>query len=240
MAIYSEDYFDGAQKDGYADYLGSEPILRREFQGALRSLGKAGRTGGKLFEIGSAYGFFLAEARNHFAVSGIEVCEKAAAYCRDRGLDVDTGPITEQALAARAPFDVMAMLDVIEHLTDPLGVLRLANRYLSPGGHLLITTGDWDSTLSRCMRSSWRLMTPPQHAFFFSKRTIRSILGRAGFRVVSITRPWKWVPIGLILFQLARIVGFRPTAIAVLSRYAMPVNLFDAMRVIAVKDGTAE
>ena len=30
-AYYTEDYFSGRQSDGYADYLGAEPVLRREF-----------------------------------------------------------------------------------------------------------------------------------------------------------------------------------------------------------------
>jgi SAM-dependent methyltransferase len=234
--IYSNQYFTGGQKDGYADYLGSEATLRGEFRRLVRSLHNAGRRTGKLFEIGCAYGFFLMEARKTFAVSGVEACAEAAAFCRARGLDVDAGLVTEDLLAAHGPMDAVVMLDVIEHLTDPLAVLQMAYRNLTPGGHLLITTGDWDSLLSRFMRSSWRLMTPPQHVYFFSRKTIRAILSRAGFRVVSIDRPGKRVPASLILFQLMRIAGMKPKSLGSLSDVSLPVNLFDAMRVIAVRE----
>src|SRR5262245_55242133 len=59
--IYAHDYFAGSQSDGYADYLGSESVLRREFRKVVKSLLRQGRTSGNLFEIGCAYGFFLME-----------------------------------------------------------------------------------------------------------------------------------------------------------------------------------
>ena len=170
--IYSSDYFHGHQSDGYADYQGSALVLRREFRKVVNSLRCVGRTSGRLFEIGCAYGFFLLEAREYFNVHGIEVSEEAAAHCRSQGLDVETGMVTEQSLAQHRPLDVVVMLDVIEHLTCPFEVLRMVQKNLNKGGHVVISTGDWDSVLSRIMGSSWRLMTPPQHLFFFSRATI--------------------------------------------------------------------
>src|SRR5262249_5895315 len=158
---------------------------------------------GKLLEIGCAYGFFLLEAREYFDVHGIEISVEAAAHCQSQGLDVVSGIVTEERVAQHAPLDVVVLLDVIEHLTNPLEVLRMVHANLNVGGHIVITTGDWDSILSRLMGSAWRLMTPPQHVFFFSRRTMRATLSRAGFRVVQVSRPVKFVPLSLVLFQLA-------------------------------------
>jgi 2-polyprenyl-3-methyl-5-hydroxy-6-metoxy-1,4-benzoquinol methylase len=235
VSLYSADYFQGNQADGYADYVGSESVLRREFRNVVRSLIHHGRTRGRLFEIGCAYGFFLLEARKHFEVHGIEVAADAAEHCRSQGLDVATGIETDECMARRGPFDIVVMLDVIEHLQNPLEVLKIASSNLNSGGHILISTGDWDSVLSRLMGSAWRLMTPPQHLFFFSQKTIQSILSRAGFRVVQISRPAKFVPLSLALFQFTRMVGLRSRTVSSLGRWALPINLFDAMRVIAVK-----
>src|SRR5262249_33661124 len=96
-------------------------------------------------------------------------------------------------------------------------------------------TGDWDSALSRLMGSAWRLMTPPQHLFFFSHRTLHAILSRAGFRVVHFSRPTKFVPLSLALFQLTRILDLPSRNVSFFGRWPVPINLFDAMRVIAVK-----
>jgi SAM-dependent methyltransferase len=236
LQIYSEAYFHGKLKDGYVDYTGSESVLRNEFRRVLRSLNSVGRTSGKLLEIGCAYGFFLLEAQGRFEVSGLEVSDEAVAFCKSRRLNVKQGTVTEQFLAEKGPFDVVVMLDVIEHVADPEELLTLVHRYLRPRGHLLITTGDWASLLSRLMRSSWRLMTPPQHLFFFSKLTLQSLLERLGFRVLEFSHPGKLVPLSLVLFQLMRILGLKQKTLSRFSQIAIPINLFDAMRFIAVRE----
>ena len=235
LHIYSEDYFRGQVKDGYADYVGSEPILRRQFRTVVDHLKSTEHASGKLLEIGCAYGFFLMEAREHFQVYGIETNARAVEFCRARGLDVKCGTVSEQFLSEKGPFDVVVMLDVIEHVTDPHELLTFIHRHLAPGGLILITTGDWNSVVSHLMRSHWRLMTPPQHAFFFSNKTLPALLSRLGFKTVEVSHPWKLVPSSLVLFQLARMMGLKPKNIQFLSQVPLPVNLFDAMRVVAVR-----
>jgi hypothetical protein len=61
-AYYTEDYFSGGQADGYADYRGAEPVLRREFANTVEFI-RQFRDGGRLLDVGCAYGFFLQEAR---------------------------------------------------------------------------------------------------------------------------------------------------------------------------------
>jgi SAM-dependent methyltransferase len=234
-SIYTEEYFQGGQADGYSDYIGSEAVLRAEFGAAVKALRRAGASGGKLLELGCAYGFFLAEAKPYFDVRGIEVSESAARFCRSRGLDVEQGSLTEEYVGRSGPFDAVVMLDVVEHLPEPDRVLELVRGGMKPGGKLLLTTGDWESALSRIMGKRWRLMTPPQHTFFFSPRTMSAMLARVGFDVIECRKPWKTVPFGLILYQLGRILGMsKPPRLDGVS-LGLPVNLFDAFRMVAVR-----
>ncbi len=233
--IYSTEYFDGRQKDGYADYGGSEAVLRTEFHGLLRSMASWVPPGAKLLEIGCAYGFFLSEARVSYQVYGIEVSEHAAAFACSRGLDVACGVVSEDLLAGKGPFDVAVMLDVIEHLPRPDETIALLARHLRPGGRLLITTGDWNAALSRLTGPAWRLLTPPQHLFYFTETSLTALLARCGFSVERCTRPWKRVPLSLLLFQLGRMLRLRPKVVPILNRLSIPINLFDAMRLVAVK-----
>ena len=233
-SIYSAEYFSGGRPDGYADYAGSEAILRKEFRRVLARLA-AFRSSGKLLEIGCAYGFFLLEAREKFEVCGLDVSAEAVEFCRKRGLSVECGPLTEDFVARYGPFDVVVMLDVIEHLPEPEETLIRIQRSLREGGHLVITTGDWDSMLSRLLGRAWRLMTPPQHLFFFSRSTLRALLERSGFEVCEMSRPWKVVPLGLIWHQLQRMAGRKPHPLNAGTRLGIPVNLFDAVSVIGTK-----
>jgi SAM-dependent methyltransferase len=231
---YTRDYFDGGHADGYADYLGAEPVLRREFASTVDFI-RGFKQGGRLLELGCAYGFFLAAARPHFDVTGIEIAEDAAAHGRSLGLNVITGAVDERMLAGLAPFDVIVLLDVIEHLPDPLGTLALCERHLNPGGIIVIATGDFGSWPARIAGARWRLMTPPQHLWFFTRDSMRGMAASLGLRMERFEHPWKIVPLSLIVFQLKRMFGMRPTRASAASAIGLPANLFDAMRVVLRK-----
>jgi SAM-dependent methyltransferase len=233
-SIYSRDYFEGGHADGYAGYAASEAGVRAE---ARRSLARLRRfaPGGRLVEVGCAYGFFLLEARSAFRVSGFDVSEDATRAARERGLDVVAGEPGDAELAARGPFDAAVLLDTIEHLADPAATLRLLARHLRPGGALLLTTGDLGSPLARLMGRRWRLMTPPQHLWFFTRRSLGLLLGAAGLRIAELRHPAKLVPARLALHQLRRALPVPRALDAAAGSLTLPVNLFDAMRVVALR-----
>src|SRR5262252_6429595 len=89
-AYYTGDYFFGRRADGYSDYLGAEPVLRREFARSVDFIRRY-RDRGRLLELGCAYGFFLQEAARYFEVAGIELAEEAAAHGRRAGLNILSG-----------------------------------------------------------------------------------------------------------------------------------------------------
>ncbi|MGC2780189.1 MAG: class I SAM-dependent methyltransferase, partial [Bradyrhizobium sp.] len=134
---YTGDYFTGQHADGYADYLGAEPVLRREFAHTVDFI-RSFRPKGRLLELGCAYGFFLQEAKRHFDVFGIELAADAAAHARRSGLNVLTGIADEATLAPLGAMDVIVLLDVIEHLPAPRDTLELCARHLAPDGIIVL------------------------------------------------------------------------------------------------------
>ena len=233
-SYYTADYFSGGHADGYADYLGAEPILRREFAGTVDFIRKF-RPSGRLLDVGCAYGFFLQEAKRVYDASGIELAEDAAAHCRQTGLRVLSGVADEANLAKLGAMDVIVLLDVIEHLPSPGETLALCARHLNPGGILVITTGDFGALTARLAGAHWRLMTPPQHLWFFSRESIRRMAASLGLTFEHFDHPWKLVPLSLITFQLRRMAGLRPGQVTAPGGIGLPVNLFDAMRVVLRK-----
>jgi 2-polyprenyl-3-methyl-5-hydroxy-6-metoxy-1,4-benzoquinol methylase len=238
--FYVGDYFNGRVREGYADYLGSEAVLRGEFRRFVDFVRQIVPSG-TLIEIGAAYGFFLLEAKNHYQVHGVEIAEQAAEFARERGLDVRTGGLTRSILEEIGPIDAAVMLDVIEHLEDPKAALELCSEFLRPGGAVILTTPDFASALARITGKSWRNMTPPQHLWYFTRDSITRMAAAAGLEVWQISHPWKRVPISLIVQLISRYTGLelRRSTLTSLSKIGLPVNLFDAMRIVLRKPQTA-
>jgi 2-polyprenyl-3-methyl-5-hydroxy-6-metoxy-1,4-benzoquinol methylase len=228
-AYYTQGYFAGDHADGYADYLCTEPVLRREFARTVEFI-RSYRPSGKLLEVGCAYGFFLQEAKRYFTVAGIELADDAADHCRRQGLAVETGTAEALGRTGGGPFDVIVLLDVIEHLPDPHAAMAALVRALTPGGVIVLTTGDFASLAARALRSAWRLMTPPQHLWFFAPRSMERLAAGAGLDIASLDHPWKIVPLSLVTYHLGRMAGLRVKL--PVSRVGLPINLFDAMRVV--------
>ena len=76
-------------------------------------------------------------------------------------------------------------------------------------------------------------MTPPQHLWFFTPDSIARLADSLALKVEALDHPWKLVPLSLVTFQLRRMLGL--PARAGQSRMGLPINLFDAMRVVLRK-----
>jgi SAM-dependent methyltransferase len=238
-SIYNETYFQGGQTDGYADYIASEKVLKHEFGRIIEKLllFQDKRDRKKLLEIGCAYGFFLELANEHFDCVGIEVSETAAAFASKRNKNIFCGEVNDEIIGSVGRIDVVVMLDVIEHLPYPGEIIKSLSQKLSTGGLILLTTGDIGSYYAKLSGKYWRLMTPPQHVTFFSVSTLKDILEKYGFKIIAINRPYKIVPIGLAMFQIGRLIKLKlPRKLTtLLSQIYIPINLFDAVQVIAIK-----
>lgn len=140
--------------------------------------------GGRLLEIGCAQGFFLNAARVSYETVGVEPSRSAREYARGAlRLDVPAATM-EEARFPDTSFEAVAMIDVIEHVADPLGALREAARVLKPGGVLYLVTPDIDSLSARLLRGRWWGLRPA-HIYYFSRRTMGAMLEKAGFAIVE-------------------------------------------------------
>ncbi len=200
-ALYGQAYYTGGSDAVFADYVGEEAARRRHARRKLawlRHLPPRIPRHGRLLDIGCAAGFFLAEARAHYEVQGVELSAWSSAYARDRlGLPVFTGTLSQAGLPTDR-FDVVTLWDVIEHVPDPVPLLAEAARVLRPGGRLVLSTGDIGSAYAQARGADWHLMTPPWHLTMFSRTTLARAAASAGLRVVGWRSEgvagdgWRW------------------------------------------------
>lgn len=98
-------------------------------------------TGKRVLDIGASCGdFSLFLAQNRNTVVGLDISSKAVELCKQRGLEAHQVNIETEPLPKLDPVDVVLLLEVIEHLMDPLPVLRKIATVLKPSGFLLLST----------------------------------------------------------------------------------------------------
>jgi len=142
---------------------------------------------GRLLDLGCGNGQFLARMRElGWDTLGIEPDPEAAKIARDNhGLEVYVGAVDEVGLPADL-FDVITMSHVIEHLPDPIHILRVCGRLLRRGGRLVMITPNIGGLGHRLFGQAWRGLDPPRHIMLFSVKTLRACAESAGLDVVEL------------------------------------------------------
>jgi 2-polyprenyl-3-methyl-5-hydroxy-6-metoxy-1,4-benzoquinol methylase len=164
-------------------------FLDDRFRPVIRLLERSGAAKGRVLEIGTGAGFFLkAAARAGWDAHGLELSAEAAAYARETlGLDVRQAPAEDMPFEPGS-FDAAAMFEVIEHLRDPMAVLRAARRAVRPGGALVLSTPNLNSVSRWILGRQWAVLSPAEHLYYFTEGTLTAILVKAGFSRVEFVR----------------------------------------------------
>lgn len=158
-------------------------MMQPVFQRAIRLLQQY-KGGGRLLDVGTGFGFFLAEMKNKgWEVMGVEISQKGMDYARDvLGVRVCPGPLEKVGFPA-SHFDAITGFYVIEHLPHPMAFLKECYRILKPGGIVLLRYPHTTpiKNLLHFLGIENRLYDLPAHLSDFSPRMIQRCLERIGF-----------------------------------------------------------
>ena len=201
---YDKSYFENDNpKGGYANYFEGMRINKKTFSDRLKRLEKLYTKKGKLLDVGCALGDCLLEARRlgWKEVEGLEVSPFACEFARKRGLKVKSGDL-RRAGFLKASFDVITYQDVIEHIDDPLAELRIAKKILKSKGMIFLVTPDIDGFWHKVLGSLWYHFKPGEHVFYFSQKTLKLILEKAGFVNIKTRRTYHVLSIEYVLNRL--------------------------------------
>jgi len=242
LKIYHKSYFSG---DEYSDYVADKQVIQKNFALRMKVLKRFldPDRHKKVLEVGSAYGFFLEMIYDQFEhVSGIDITEDGVRHARDQlNLDVVQADLLQYDYQDRL-FDVVCLWDTIEHLRCPNLYLEKISRHMPADGLIAITTGDIDSLNARLKKEHWRLIHPPTHIHYFSKRTLARLLRNYGFEVIynsysGFYRSMKNVAYNVLVLRRSNQKFYNLLERLGAYHFDFYLNMYDIMYVIAKKKG---
>jgi SAM-dependent methyltransferase len=142
-----------------------------------------------ILDVGSGPGSFLLHGKQRgWRTLGIEPSARAAEYSRRSGLDIVEDFLCDRTAKDLGPFDVVHMSEVLEHIPDPAGLMRLAYDLLNPGGLVCVVVPNDYSPFQQALRAGCNYqpwwVAPPHHINYFDFQSLGKLFGRIHFETM--------------------------------------------------------
>ncbi|MBN1496256.1 MAG: class I SAM-dependent methyltransferase [Spirochaetes bacterium] len=192
-ALYGRDYYTGASDYSYYDERETEQYARHVWDSRCEAIHRFIH-GGNILDVGSSFGGFLKSASKYYRPHGIEVSSYAGGYSISSiGPTIHIGTLKDHPFEDNY-FSVISMIELLEHLPDPLFALRECHRLLRDGGLLLIQTANMAGLQARLQGKRYGYYLPG-HCSYFTKKNLMDALTACGFSRIKAFHP---VEFGLI------------------------------------------
>lgn len=138
-----------------------------------------------LLDIGCSTGAILqAASAVGWQALGIDLNCAAVQIARARGLEAGEGSFPEDLPTGAGPFGAVTMLDVLEHVEDPVDLLVAVTKHLSPGALVGVQVPNFNSLLMR-IEGVRNNNICHGHWSYFTSETLRKTANKAGLEVLS-------------------------------------------------------
>ncbi|MDX1952230.1 MAG: class I SAM-dependent methyltransferase [Verrucomicrobiota bacterium] len=190
------------------------------------------KTSGQLLDIGAASGILIEQAEKlGFHCIGIEPSRSLAQAAIANGFNVRLGTFPHESV--RGPFDIITLVDVLEHVPHPGELLKNIANHLSPTGFGVLTTPNVESWMARFLKSKWWHFRVA-HIGYFSPATLTRLMESADLEIIETSSPpWYFT----MEYAAERAQKYFPSVFHFklphfLRERTIRVNFFDSMQVI--------
>ncbi len=144
------------------------------------------RQTGNFIDIGFGEGGMLSVAdKNHWKCFGTELSPQALNYAEEKGWIVSKNALSD-ARFPKGEFDVVTMIELIEHVPNPDSFFETSFELLRPNGLLFFTTPNAKSINQRFLGTNWSIVSPPEHITIWSPDGSKQALERNHFTTMKI------------------------------------------------------
>ena len=189
--VYDDNYFSSIGP-GYHDYLSEAELLRSH---GLRygSLLSRYAPNGRVLDVGSAAGFIAGGMRDAgLTVTLLEPNARMVSYASD-SLHLPARNVPLEHLEVDAPYDAIAMIQVVMHFFDPRLAFAAAAHATRPGGYWLIESWKANSVVARALGRRWHGYNPPSVLHYFTTTSLDALAADFGFVRIATGRPLKLI-----------------------------------------------
>ncbi len=180
--IYPPNYYSYAAPSRSPTFAIKALLDRRFFRGILAQLAGAQL---RVLDVGGGAGWELKTLRETDSRVGftrvVDLDPGAQQLAEANGHAYFCGRIEDFATTER--FELITLLNLIEHVQDPRGVMRKVRELLAPGGLVLLKTPNWEALDAHIFRKeSWAGLHCPRHWVLFTKQSFERLAAEAGLR----------------------------------------------------------
>ena len=169
----------------YTDYDYVNDVTRNRYLQWIDGLAPARKTN-RMLDVGCGDGIFLEQAiKRGWEVHGTEYAEKWVTRCRAKGIQMEQGSLDASHYEPES-FDVIVLLEVIEHINNPVEELTVAKSLLRKGGIIFITTPNYNSLSRHVLDTDWNVICYPEHLAYYTPRTLGRLFKDLGFAKIAI------------------------------------------------------
>jgi SAM-dependent methyltransferase len=186
----SDPVFELNLKDLYAkstfDYSSEVMGLKRTYWKLVRRALSDVEFKKSIFEIGGGNGFFLEEAkdRGFQEILGIEPSESAISAARSDIQPYMIQDIVREGLIKKDAYEVGVMFHTLDHLPNPVAVLRICFDALEHDGVFVAAVHNANSWSAKILKQKSPIFDL-EHTYLFSQTTLKKLFEKVGFRDVS-------------------------------------------------------
>lgn len=202
--LYKIDYFNNPEH-GYSNYNLTQHLRIKTYERWYNEvLPYLKLNPGKLaLDIGCASGDFLhlLEKKN-WKVKGIELDRNMLEKLREQKINVVNSTLEE--FSADEKYDLISLLDVIEHLPNLHDNIRKLAGLLAEDGSILLVTPDFGSFQRKLFGKRWFQFKPKEHISYFSGETLKQAIKRHGLKIVYISSSGQYADASFLHDRLLR------------------------------------
>ncbi len=193
--LYGKKYYAGEQEYSYHDERESFEADNIVWKARLKNIRKY-IPSGRFLDVGCSFGGFVQSASQYFKSTGLDISKyvviKGNEWAKKRGyltqnknflglFKGDLNQLPKNNIFSPNSMDVISLVEVAEHLTDPIGSFKNAYKLLKDNGLLLIQTANFEGWQAKREGKSYHYFLPG-HFLYYTASGLKNLLERIGFQ----------------------------------------------------------